>query len=127
MVPAISIIDDDASVRAAIDNLLQSLGYVVHAFESGEAFLLSDRLDDVSCVIADVNMPVLDGVELLILLRTRGKRVPFIFMTAFPDESIRARAFGAGALGFLTKPFDRGDLVQCLELAMRSDDGNTDR
>jgi FixJ family two-component response regulator len=120
----ISIIDDDASVRAAIGNLLQSLGYVTCAFESAEEFLRSNHLDRTSCVIADVNMPVMSGVELLVLLRDQDKRVPFIFITAFPDERIRARAFSAGALGFLTKPFDQGHLIQCLEQALRPDNGN---
>ena len=123
----ISIIDDDASVRAAIGNLLQSLGYVTHVFESADEFLRSDHLDQTSCVIADVNMPVMSGVDLLVLLRNQDKRVPFIFITAFPDERIRARAFGAGALGFLTKPFDRDHLIQCLEEALRLDDGNPGR
>jgi FixJ family two-component response regulator len=127
MLPMISIIDDDASVRAAIGNLLQSLSYVVHTFESAEAFLRSDYLDDTSCVVADVNMPAMSGVELLVLLRKRGKDVPFIFITAFPDETMRAQAFSAGALGFLTKPFDRGRLIQHLEQALRPDDGNPDR
>lgn len=120
----ISIIDDDASVRAAIGNLLQSLGYVTHVFESADEFLRSDHLDQTSCVIADVNMPVMSGVDLLVLLRNQDRRVPFIFITAFPDERIRARAFGAGALGFLTKPFDRDHLIRCLEEALRLDDGN---
>ena len=123
----ISIIDDDASVRAAIGNLLQSLGYVTHVFELADEFLRSDQLDQTSCVIADVNMPVMSGVDLLVLLRNQDKRVPFIFITAFPDERIRARAFGAGALGFLTKPFDRDHLIRCLEEALRLDDGNPGR
>jgi FixJ family two-component response regulator len=123
----ISIIDDDASVRTATDNLLKSLGYVVLTFESAEEFLRSDCLDDTSCVIADVNMPAISGVELLILLRTQGKRVPFIFITAFPDERVRATALAAGAIGFLTKPFDRGNFIQCIELALRPDAGSSDR
>lgn len=123
----ISIIDDDASVRGAVGNLLQSLGYVAHAFESADEFLRSNYLDQTSCVIADVNMPVMSGVELLVRLREQDSRVPFIFITAFPDERIRAQAFSAGALGFLTKPFDRNHLIQCLELALRADDGNPGR
>jgi FixJ family two-component response regulator len=123
----ISIIDDDASVRAAVGNLLQSLGYVAHAFESADEFLRSGCLDQTSCVIADVNMPIMSGVELLVLLRGQDQRVPFIFITAFPDERIRARALGAGALGFLTKPFDRDHLIQCLEQALRLDDESPDR
>jgi FixJ family two-component response regulator len=123
----ISIIDDDASVRAAVGNLLQSLGYIAQAFESAEEFLRSDYLDRTACVIADVHMPVMSGVELLALLRDQDRRVPFIFITAFPDERIRARAFSAGALGFLTKPFDQNHLIECLEQALRLDDGNSGR
>lgn len=126
MLPLISIIDDDASIRAAVGNLLQSLGYVVHTFESAEEFLRSDHMDTTACVIADVNMPAMSGVELLIHLRSRDQRVPFIFITAFPDERIRARAFSAGALGFLTKPFDRGHLIACLEQALRPGDESAD-
>ena len=123
----ISIIDDDASVRAAVGNLLQSLGYIAQAFELAEEFLRSDYLDRTACVIADVHMPVMSGVELLALLRDQDRRVPFIFITAFPDERIRARAFSAGALGFLTKPFDQNHLIECLEQALRLDDGNSGR
>lgn len=126
MLPLISIIDDDASIRAAVGNLLQSLGYVVHTFESAEEFLRSDHMDTTACVVADVNMPAMSGVELLIHLRSRDQRVPFIFITAFPDERIRARAFSAGALGFLTKPFDRGHLIACLEQALRPGDESAD-
>jgi FixJ family two-component response regulator len=72
-------------------------------------------------------MPVMSGVELLALLRDQDRRVPFIFITAFPDERIRARAFSAGALGFLTKPFDQNHLIECLEQALRLDDGNSGR
>ncbi len=124
MPPVISIIDDDASVRGAVGNLLQSLGYAVHTFGSAEEFLLSDKMNATSCVVADVNMPAMSGIELLVLLHSRDQRVPFIFITAFPDERIRARALNAGALGFLTKPFDRSHLVACLEQALRPGDGN---
>jgi FixJ family two-component response regulator len=126
LLPLISIIDDDASIRAAVGNLLQSLGYYVHTFGSAEEFLRSDHMDATACVVADVNMPAMSGVELLIHLRNRDQRVPFIFITAFPDERIRARAFSAGALGFLTKPFDRGHLIACLEQALRPGDGTAD-
>ena len=123
----ISIIDDDASVRSAIGNLLQSLGYAVHVFESAEAFMRSGRLSETSCVIADVNMPAMSGVELLILLRNQGCSVPFVIITAFPDEDTSARALGAGATCFLTKPFDKDRLIQCLEPLQQRDDKNSDR
>jgi FixJ family two-component response regulator len=114
----ISIVDDDASVRAATNNLLRSHGYTVHTFASAEEFLRSAQLNDTSCVIADVQMPTMSGVELLMLMRTQGSRVPFIFITAFPDESVRARVLKAGAIAFLAKPFAGPTLISCLDTAL---------
>ena len=121
----ISVIDDDASVRTATDNLLRSLGYAVRTFVSAEEFLGSARLNDTSCVIADVQMPGMSGVDLQARLLTQGYRVPFIFMTAFPEETIRARALKAGAICFLTKPFDRQTLIRCLDTALEGHGGGT--
>jgi FixJ family two-component response regulator len=115
---AISIIDDDASVRAATNNFLRSHGYTVHTFASAEEFLRSAHLNDTSCVIADVQMSVMSGLELLTAMRDQGYRVPFIFITAFPDESVRARALKAGAIGFLAKPFAGPTLIKCLVAAL---------
>jgi FixJ family two-component response regulator len=114
----ISVIDDDASVRAATNNLLRSHGYTVHTFASAEEFLRSAHLNDTSCVIADVQMSVMNGLELLTMMRAQGYRVPFIFITAFPDESIRARALKAGAIGFLAKPFAGPTLMNYLDTAL---------
>jgi FixJ family two-component response regulator len=108
----ISVIDDDASVRAATNNLLRSHGYIVHTFASAEEFLRSTHLNGTSCVIADVQMPVMSGLDLLTRMRTQGYRAPFIFITAFPDESVRARALEAGAICFLAKPICRTHLDQ---------------
>jgi FixJ family two-component response regulator len=121
--PQIAIIDDDASVRATTDSLVRSLGYSVHTFATAEEFLLSVHLDELSCVIADVQMPGISGVELHARLLTQGYRVPFIFFTAFPDERIRARAFRAGAISYLTKPFDGDSLIQALEAALKRHNG----
>jgi FixJ family two-component response regulator len=118
--PMISVVDDDASIRVALDDLLQSLGYAVLTFESAEEFLRSGYLDDTGCVISDVNMPMMSGVELLGLIRGRGIQVPFILITAFPQESIAKQALRAGAACCLTKPFRRDDLVQCVESAFRT-------
>jgi FixJ family two-component response regulator len=120
---AISVIDDDASVRAATNNLLRSHGYTVHTFASAEEFLRSAHLTDTSCVIADVQMSAMDGLELLTMMRAQGYRVPFIFITAFPDESIRARALKAGAIGFLAKPFAGPTLINCLVTALERQRG----
>ena len=114
----ISVIDDDASVRAATNNLLSSHGYLVHTFASAEDFLQSAHLDDLLCVVADVQMPAMSGLDLLTHMRTRGNDAPFIFITAFPDESVRARALKAGAIGFLAKPFAGPVLIDCIETAL---------
>ena len=119
----ISVIDDDASVRAATNNLLSSHGCVVHTFASAEEFLQSTHLNDMSCVIADVQMPVMSGVELLTTMRAQGYRVPFIFITAFPDDSIRARALNAGAICFMAKPFSGPTLIKCLATALEGHRG----
>ena len=100
----ISVIDDDASVRAATNNLLRSHGYAVRTFASAEEFLQSAHLDDTSCVITDVQMPVMSGPELMTVMRGQGYLVPFIFITAFPDESARSRALNAAAIGFWPSP-----------------------
>jgi FixJ family two-component response regulator len=123
----IAVVDDDESVRATTDSLVRSLGYRVHTFASAEDFLRSSSLSDTSCVIADVHMPGMSGVELQTHLLTRGSRLPFIFITAFPDERIRARALRAGAIGYLTKPVEEHSFIQCLNTALeRHGSGNAE-
>jgi FixJ family two-component response regulator len=115
----ISVLDDDPYVRAAINNLLKSRGYTVHTFASAEEFLESTDLQDASCVVADVQMSVMSGIDLLAHTRDQGSAMPFIFITGFPEESVRARALKAGAVCFLGKPFAPSDLMQCIEMALR--------
>ena len=117
-IPVISIIDDDPSVRAATHNLLRSFGYAVHVFASAEAFLRSPQIGETSCIITDVRMPEMSGIELQSVLREQGSAVPVIFITALPEAGVRARVFAGGASGFLTKPFDEGALIGCLEAAL---------
>ena len=117
--PLLAIIDDDESVLVATDSLLRSLGYIVQTFASAEEFLRWERLDDFSCIITDVQMPAMSGVQLQDYLRSQGYRVPFIFVTAFPDERIRARALAGGAICYLTKPFDSNRLVHSLQAALQ--------
>jgi FixJ family two-component response regulator len=114
----ISVIDDDASVRAATDNLLSSHGYLVRTFASAEEFLQSPSLHDCTCVVADVQMPGMSGLELLTYMRTQGYLTPVIFITAFPEESVRASALKAGAICFLAKPFAAPALIDCIETAL---------
>jgi FixJ family two-component response regulator len=123
----IAIVDDDASVRVTTDSLLRSLGYTVFTFASAEDFLRSSHLDNTSCVIADVQMPGMSGVDLQSHLLAQGNRVPFIFFTAFPDERIRGRALGAGAVCFLTKPFDERSFIKCLDIALGIHGGESSR
>jgi FixJ family two-component response regulator len=117
-VSAISVVDDDASVRAATGKFLRSHGYTVQAYSSAEDFLRSGRLNDTSCVIADLQMPGMSGIELLTMMRAQGYGVPFIFITAFPNESSRVQALKAGASCFLSKPFAGPTLISCLGLAL---------
>ena len=114
----IAVIDDDASVRAATNNLLCSHGYMVDTFASAEEFLRSVDLGRSSCVIADVQMPAMSGLDLLTHMRSKGYTAPFIFITAFPEESVRDRALKAGAIGFLAKPFAGPALISCVETAL---------
>ena len=108
--PMIAIIDDDESVRLATENLIRSFGFKTNVFASAEAFLTSSTMIDTDCLITDVQMPDMSGIELYEVLRLRGTTLPVIFMTAFPEERIRRRAQEAGAIGFLAKPFD-GDTM----------------
>jgi FixJ family two-component response regulator len=117
--PLVAIIDDEESVRATTDSLVRSLGYVVHTFASAEEFLQSDRLNDFACVMTDVQMPGMSGVQLQDHLRRQGYHVPFIFFTAFPDEKTRAHALATGAVGYLTKPFEGEGLIQGLQTAVK--------
>jgi FixJ family two-component response regulator len=119
MLSVISVVDDDASVRAATDNLLSSHGYLVHTFASAEEFLQSTQLHDSACVIADVQMSAMSGLDLLTHMRAKRYNVPFIFITAFPEESVRAQALKAGAIGFLAKPYAAPALIDCVETALR--------
>jgi FixJ family two-component response regulator len=123
----ISVIDDDASVRAATNNLLSSHGYLVLAFASAEEFLQSAGLDDSSCVIADVQMSAMSGLDLLTHMRAQGYTAPFIFITAFPEESVRAHALKAGAICFLAKPFAAPELINCIETALNRHRGGTNK
>jgi FixJ family two-component response regulator len=124
-VPVISIIDDDESVRGATRSLVRSLGFTAHTFASAEDFLQSPRVNDSSCVITDVQMPGLSGVELQSRLLAQGCRIPIIFITAFPDENVEARAMKAGAICFLSKPFDGSTLIKYLDVALKRQAGGT--
>jgi len=119
-VPLISIVDDDALARDGIGALVESLGYNVIAFTSAEHFLQSDVITKMACLITDLQMPGLNGLELQEALRSQGHRTPIILITAYPNENHRNRALDGGAVGFLSKPFDEASLVECLTAAIKS-------
>jgi FixJ family two-component response regulator len=115
----ISIVDDDAWARSGLSDLILSLGYEVRAFESAEQFIQSGRIQETACLITDLNMPGLSGLDLQSHLRERGHRTPVIFVTAYPSDRHRERALADGAAGFLSKPFDEKSLVACLTRAIQ--------
>ena len=118
--PMIAIIDDDELVRQATRSLLRSLGHHVATFATAEEFLNSDQLQETSCVITDVQMPGMSGIELLACLKADGHRFPVMVITAFPDDGVRDRAMQHGASGFLTKPFSQVSLIDCLDRALKA-------
>jgi FixJ family two-component response regulator len=114
----ISIVDDDPVVRDATADLINSLGYATLAFESAEQFLQSGHVEDTSCLVTDLQMPGMNGLDLQSLLLKKGYNIPIIFITAFPKEQARAAALKAGAVAFLTKPFEEGSLLNSLKIAL---------
>ena len=117
-IPVIAIVDDDDSFRRATTNFVRSLGYTALQFASAEAFLKSDRLHDTDCLISDVQMPGMNGIELQSKLIVQGYRLPITFVTAFSEMRARAQALGAGAIGFLAKPLSDEELITCLNEAL---------
>ena len=115
-VSTIAIVDDDPSVRLATESLVRSLGMKAATFSSAEIYLAATS--PVDCLITDVQMDGIGGVELSQILRERGDATPVIFITAFPDDRIRERVMAAGAFGFLSKPFEGQALIDCIELAL---------
>ena len=116
--PVIAIVDDDESFRRATLSFIRSLGYSAAAFPSADAFLNSNAVENTDCLITDVQMPGMSGIELQSHLITQGYRVPIIFVTAFPETEARGRALRAGAIGFLGKPFGEQNLISCLDKAL---------
>lgn len=118
-IPVISIIDDDRSVRKATDRLVRSLGFIAYTFASADEFLKSPHVTHTSCLIVDVRMPNMTGLQLQSVLLGKGLKTPIIFITAFPEESDRATAIEAGAVDFLSKPFDGKTMIKCLAAALK--------
>jgi FixJ family two-component response regulator len=116
--PVIAIVDDNEPFRYATVSFIRFLGYAVLQFASAEAFLKSNQLDDTDCLISDVQMPGMNGIELQGKLIAQGHHLPIIFVTAFPEMKARAQALASGAIGFLAKPFNDETLIRCLNKAL---------
>ena len=112
--PLISIVDDHSLTRATIEDFVRSLGFSARTFASAESLLQSSSISETACLILDVQMPKMSGVDLQNHFSQNGFDIPIVFVTAHPDEAIKARALNAGAIGFLRKPLDLQGLADCL-------------
>jgi FixJ family two-component response regulator len=117
--PLISIVDDDESVREATGSLIRSLGYNVETFGSAEEFLGSTQVQDTACLITDVQMPGLSGVELQDRLISDGRDLPTIFISAFPNTTLERQVRQSGAIAYLRKPFKEDQLLEHIDTALR--------
>jgi FixJ family two-component response regulator len=123
--PVISIVDDDPSVREGTMDLLKSMGFIAETFQRADDFLQSDRRNSTSCLIADVQLPGMTGLELYDHLVESGKFVPTILVTAFPDDEDRVRALRAGVSSYLAKPFNENELLVCIMSALECRQAHT--
>ena len=121
--PLISIVDDDDSLRNSLNNLLRSLGYRTAGYASAEDFLSSNHLEDTHCLILDVRMPGMSGLNLQRHLTDRNSRVPIVFITSHSDDDARTRALEAGAVAFLYKPCREEKLLEAIDLALNRQGG----
>jgi len=118
----VSVVEDDQHFRESMRRLLRSLGYSVEAFQSAADFLASPRLLETACLIADVHMPAMTGVELYRQLVDAGYAIPTILVTAYPNDVDRTRALDDGVVCYLRKPVDEQHLIRCLRAALTSDE-----
>ena len=118
-VPLITIVDDDDALRNSLDDLLQSVGFRVQGFASAEAFLQAQHAPETACLILDVRLPGMHGLELPRQLGAAHWGMLMIFVTAYADDAVRARALAAGAVAFLYKPCREKDLLHAIEVALK--------
>ena len=115
----VSVVDDDRFFRESMSRLMSSMGYTVNIFSSATDFLTSPRLAETDCLIADVQMPVMTGLELYRRLVDTGYAIPTILVTAFPSDVDQARALSDGAVCYLRKPVDDEHLTRCVREALQ--------
>jgi FixJ family two-component response regulator len=121
----IAIVDDDQSVREGTRDLIEAMGFVAGTFDCAEKFLESKTMDATACLITDVRLPGMTGLELQDRLVRSGKRIPTILITAFPKEKERMRALQASAVCYLAKPVNEGELAACIRLAFKGRKSDT--
>jgi FixJ family two-component response regulator len=114
----VSIVEDDGFQRASMGRLMRSLGYTVETFPSAAGLLASPHLAETGCLIADVNMPAMTGIELFRHLAKTGHSIPTILITAYPNDVDRINALNDGVICYLRKPIDERDLLRCLDAAL---------
>jgi FixJ family two-component response regulator len=117
-VPLIAIVDDDDALRTSLDDLLQSVGLRVHGFASAEAFLQAPHAPEAACLLLDVRLPGMNGLELQRQMIAAKWQIPIIFITSHVDDEARAQALAAGAVAFLSKPCREEDLLTAIEVAL---------
>jgi FixJ family two-component response regulator len=117
-IPFISVIDDDDSLRGSLENLIRSVGLRVQGFSSAEAFLRSNQVHETSCLILDVRMHGMSGLELQRQMVLAGSQMPIIFITAHQNDDWRTQALEAGAVAFLYKPFHEEELLNAIDAAL---------
>ena len=122
----ISIVDDDESVRRTTKLLVESFGYRAAVFESAESFLKSSQLYETSCLVVDVQMPGMNGLQLQSQLAAEGHSIPIIFITAYGDQESRRQGVQAGAIAFLYKPFSDAQLLKSIRSAFMLKNGDRD-
>jgi FixJ family two-component response regulator len=116
--PLIAIVDDDVSMREAIEGLMRSLGFDAETFSSADDFLRFPDLDRTACLVTDIHMPGMSGLDLHRRLVASGKNIPTVLITAYPNENARLRGLDPGIIGYLPKPFGEQDLLDCIRSAL---------
>ena len=116
--PLVAVVDDDKSIRDTTKDLLESAGFAAVTFFGASGLLKSRRLKNICCLVADMRMPGMTGLELYRRLSTSEKPIPTILITAYPDDGVRERALSAGVIGYLSKPFEDDDLAACVRSAL---------
>jgi FixJ family two-component response regulator len=116
----VAIVDDDESIRAALQGFMKEAGLPAQSFASAEEFLASGALNQVGCLVADIRMPGMSGLELQARLNAERHRIPIVFITAHGDENMKMQALRAGAVELLAKPFNEEVLLECVRTAMEN-------